>query len=272
MPFARFQSTADGSKPKPRSTNHSTRSLHESKSSCITITVVPIAYHFNNSNSFSDSKHFVCSTCHKCIFNANHDAYITKFLKEVNSHAKTQSNKTRNNNKPIQKSHTRKPIRQIFKRHKFSPNKTSAVYEKTSPRSDLRWKPVGRIFNTIGLRWVPTGKILASYTTKDNSEPTHGSNVDITNIHKCKQTSNLSAADISETSVEVDSKLIRQMIWKVYSILCSTNNSNGENQVVSKSSDVPTADASDKHQQQPDSTSSTSTLATTVTTDGNFDL
>ncbi|GJZ31282.1 hypothetical protein Tco_0576329 [Tanacetum coccineum] len=47
---------------------------------------------------------------------------------------------------------------------------------------------------------------------------------------------------------------------------------NEENQVVSKSSAVTTADASDKRQQQPDSTSSTSTLATTVTADGNFDL
>ncbi|GJW10456.1 hypothetical protein Tco_1576283 [Tanacetum coccineum] len=48
--------------------------------------------------------------------------------------------------------------------------------------------------------------------------------------------------------------------------------SNGLNQGISKSSVVTAADASDKHQQQPDSTSSTSTLATTVTTDGNFDL
>ncbi|GKA71264.1 retrovirus-related pol polyprotein from transposon TNT 1-94 [Tanacetum coccineum] len=47
---------------------------------------------------------------------------------------------------------------------------------------------------------------------------------------------------------------------------------NGENQVVSKSFAVTTADASDKRQQQPDSTSSTSTLATSVTVDGNFDL
>ncbi|GJT50254.1 hypothetical protein Tco_0976411 [Tanacetum coccineum] len=47
---------------------------------------------------------------------------------------------------------------------------------------------------------------------------------------------------------------------------------NGENQVVSKSSAVTIVDASDKHQQQPDSTSSTSTLATPVTADGNFDL
>ncbi|GKF07504.1 hypothetical protein Tco_0041728 [Tanacetum coccineum] len=39
---------------------------------------------------------------------------------------------------------------------------------------------------------------------------------------------------------------------------------NGENQVVLKSSAVTTADASDKRQQQPDSTSSTLTLATSV--------
>ncbi|GJU43987.1 hypothetical protein Tco_1201253 [Tanacetum coccineum] len=47
---------------------------------------------------------------------------------------------------------------------------------------------------------------------------------------------------------------------------------NGENQVVSKSSVVTTTDASNKRQQQPDSTSSTSTLATTVTANGNFDV
>ncbi|GKB80394.1 hypothetical protein Tco_0947289 [Tanacetum coccineum] len=47
---------------------------------------------------------------------------------------------------------------------------------------------------------------------------------------------------------------------------------NGENQVVLKSSAVTTTDASNKRQQQPDSTSSTSTLATTVSANGNFDL
>ncbi|GJU44862.1 retrovirus-related pol polyprotein from transposon TNT 1-94 [Tanacetum coccineum] len=46
---------------------------------------------------------------------------------------------------------------------------------------------------------------------------------------------------------------------------------NGENQVVLKSSVVTTPDASNKPQ-QPDSTSSTSTLATTVTANKNFDL
>nr|GEW22750.1 RNA-directed DNA polymerase, eukaryota [Tanacetum cinerariifolium] len=72
---------------------------------------------------------------------------------EVNSRAKIQSNKTRNSNKPIeQKSHTQKPVRKIFTGHRFSPNMTSVVYEKTSPRFDLRWKPTGRIFKTVGLR------------------------------------------------------------------------------------------------------------------------
>ncbi|GKD18751.1 hypothetical protein Tco_1207909, partial [Tanacetum coccineum] len=45
--------------------------------------------------------------------------------------------------------------------------------------------------------------------------------------------------------------------------------SNEENQVVSKSSDVTTADAFDKRQQQQDSTSSTSSLATTISANGN---
>nr|GEY34245.1 hypothetical protein [Tanacetum cinerariifolium] len=88
---------------------------------------------------------------------------------EVNSRTKVQSHKTRIRNKPVdQKRHTQKPGRQIFRGHRFSPNKTSAVYEKTSPRSDLRWKPTGRIFKSVGLRWIPTGKLFASCTRKDD--------------------------------------------------------------------------------------------------------
>ncbi|GKF67654.1 hypothetical protein Tco_0197333, partial [Tanacetum coccineum] len=46
---------------------------------------------------------------------------------------------------------------------------------------------------------------------------------------------------------------------------------NGENQVVSKTSVVTTTDASNKRQQQqPDSTLSTSTQATTISANGNF--
>nr|GEY94211.1 uncharacterized mitochondrial protein AtMg00810-like [Tanacetum cinerariifolium] len=66
MHSARFQSTANGSKPKPRSTNHSTRSLLVSKSNCVRIMIVPKVDHSKNSGSFSDSKHFVCLTFQKC--------------------------------------------------------------------------------------------------------------------------------------------------------------------------------------------------------------
>ncbi|GJV29513.1 hypothetical protein Tco_1385961 [Tanacetum coccineum] len=253
IPSARFQSTADGSKPKPRSTNHSTRSLPVSKSSCVTITAVPKADHSKSSSSFLDSKHFVCSTCHKCVFNANHDACITKLLKE------------------------------IFTRHRFSPNKTFVVYEKTSPRSNLMLKPTGRIFKSVGLRWIPTGKLFESCISKDDSEPTHGSNVYIPNIDKFKQTLDVSAGtsinvqkeqslDLSAGTLCNVNKENLRVCWKVHSVLCSTNMSIEKIKLFQKSSAVTTADASNKRQQQHDSTSSTSTLATSITADGNFDM
>ncbi|GJY15749.1 hypothetical protein Tco_0386171 [Tanacetum coccineum] len=212
---ARIQTTADDSKPKPRSNNQTSRSLPVSKSSRVTITAVPKADH--------------------------------------------------------------------SKRHRFSPNKTSAVYEKTSPRSDLRWKPTGRIFKSVGLRWIPTGKLFDSCTSKVDSEPPHGSNVDILNIHECKQTLDVSAG----TSINVQKEQSLDLSAEVHQAaeIVTTSNEldllfgplfdeyfNGENQVVLKSSAVTTTDASNKRQQQPDSTSSTSTLATTVTANGNFNL
>ncbi|GKE11634.1 hypothetical protein Tco_1415185, partial [Tanacetum coccineum] len=67
-----------------------------------------------------------------------------------------------------------------------------------TPRSCLRWKPTGKIFKTVGLRWVPTGKILTSSTTKVDSEPTNGSNDDISNQYECKQTLDVSTAMTSD--------------------------------------------------------------------------
>ncbi|GKC16765.1 hypothetical protein Tco_1013547 [Tanacetum coccineum] len=229
MHSARFQSTADDSKPKPRNNNQTPRSLLVSKSSCVTITTVPKIDHSKSSSSFSDSKNFVCWTCHKCVFNANHDACITKLLKEVNSRAKIQSQKTRN------------------------------MYEKTSHRSDLRWKTTGKFFKYVGLRWIPTGKLFDSCTSKVDSEPPHGSYVDIPNIHECKQTLDVSAG----TSINVQKE---QHLDLSADTLCNVNKENIRFFVVTA------ADASVKRQQQPDSTSSTSTLATSVTADRNFDL
>ncbi|GJZ21309.1 hypothetical protein Tco_0558348 [Tanacetum coccineum] len=199
MPSARTHHSPNTCTPKPRSNNQTSRNWPASKSCEETLKAMQKADHSRNPSSFSDFKHFVCSTCQKCVFNANHDACITKFLKEVNSRAKIQPNKTRNSNKPVDPtSHTQKPGRKIVTGHSFSLNKSSAVHEKTNtPRSYLRWIPTGRIFNTAGLKWVPTGKTFTSSTTKVDCELPNGSNDYITNPYKCDQTLNVSAGTLN---------------------------------------------------------------------------
>nr|GEW33538.1 hypothetical protein [Tanacetum cinerariifolium] len=51
----------------------------------------------------------------------------------------------------------------------------------------------GKIFKTAGLRWVPTGNIFTSSTTKVDSEPTNGSDEDITNNYEYEQTFDVNA-------------------------------------------------------------------------------
>ncbi|GJQ90867.1 hypothetical protein Tco_0002006 [Tanacetum coccineum] len=199
MPSARSQSTTNGSKPKPRINNQKSRNWHASKCSCVTTKTVPIAEHSRNSRSFSDSKHFVCSTCQKCVFNENHDSCVTKFLNEVNLRAKVPSHKTTTRYKPVeQTSVAKKPERQIPIGHRFSIEKSSGVHEKIiTPRSCLRWKPTSKIFKTVGLKWIPTGKIFTSSTTKVDSKLTNGSNDDITNQYECEQTLDVSAGTLN---------------------------------------------------------------------------
>ncbi|GJS69331.1 reverse transcriptase domain-containing protein [Tanacetum coccineum] len=200
MPSARSQSTANGSKPKPRINNQKSRNWHASKSSCVTTKTVPIAEHSRNSRNFFDSKHFVCSTCQKCVFNANHDNCVTKFLNEVNSCAKVPSNKTTTRNKPVeQTSFAIKPKRQIPKGHRFSIKDFPLCYEKQLLlESCLKVETDLNFFKTVGLRWVPTGKIFTSSTTKVDSEPPNGLNEDITNLYECEQTLNVSVAMTSD--------------------------------------------------------------------------
>nr|GEW71401.1 hypothetical protein [Tanacetum cinerariifolium] len=140
MPYARSQSTANGRKPKPKSDTQTSRNWPAFKSSFATTKTVPIEEHPRNSSNFFDLKHFVCSTCQKCVFNANHYFYVIKFLKEVKSRAKVPSNKTTKRNKPVEQiSVAKKPERQIPKGHRFSIKKNFIVHEKTmTPRSCLR--------------------------------------------------------------------------------------------------------------------------------------
>ncbi|GJY13559.1 hypothetical protein Tco_0382868 [Tanacetum coccineum] len=171
--------------------------------------------HSRNSRNFSDSKHFVCSTCQKCVFNANHDSCVTKFLKEVNSRAKVPSNKTTNKNKPVEQIRVAtKPKRQIPKGHRFSIKKTTTMHEKTtSPRSCLRWQPMGRILKIVCLRWVPTGKTFASSTTKVESEPPNGSNADIPNQCESEQALNVSAGTLLSTGTSFNPTEEGLRVW-----------------------------------------------------------
>ncbi|GJT57694.1 hypothetical protein Tco_0992748 [Tanacetum coccineum] len=97
----------------------------------------------------------------------------------VNSRALAQkkdekSNKTTKRYIPVEKkSESRNHGRQIPIGQRFTPNKSSNVYLKTTtPRSGLTWKPTGRIFTHVGLQWIPIRKSIKGrdrYTTQNRS-------------------------------------------------------------------------------------------------------
>ncbi|GJS93049.1 retrovirus-related pol polyprotein from transposon TNT 1-94 [Tanacetum coccineum] len=115
-----------------------------------------------------------CPTCKKCLYSPNHDECVLEYLSRLNPRASAQnkdakSHKITKRYMPVENSSaSKKQERQIPTRHRFSNNKTTTVPEKImNPRSCLRCKV--------------------------ESEPTHGSNVDIHHIHGCKRTLGLSA-------------------------------------------------------------------------------
>ncbi|GJY84282.1 hypothetical protein Tco_0497658 [Tanacetum coccineum] len=211
MASTRAHCTPNACTPKPRNIY---RSSPVSKCSGGMSNGEPLVDHSRNSSFFLDSKQFVCSTCQKCIFYANHDDCITKVLNKVNSRAKVQSPKIRNNNPVEPKNHTHKPGRQNGIGQRFSLNKSSAVHKKPhTPRSCLRWKPTGRIFKTVSLRWIPTGKVFIDSTTKVDSKHPNGSNDDIANPYECNQTLYCSAGTSNSsagTSVNPLKERLRQ--------------------------------------------------------------
>ncbi|GKD66399.1 hypothetical protein Tco_1308507 [Tanacetum coccineum] len=198
----------------------------------------------------------VCVMCKQCLVTANHDVGVLNYVNNMNSHADNQSANV--------------SIRKNQKKHKANAKKSKELGSKGSlassrpskPRSCFRWIPTGRIF-------AMCGKLTASNNTKNKSEKSMCDNASTSNPSEPSS----KGFPISTSLLDrYDSHDVNDKSWKVYSVICSTNYSNGENQVVSKSSTVTTADASDKRQQQQDSTSSTSTLTTTITATGNFDL
>ncbi|GJW73797.1 integrase, catalytic region, zinc finger, CCHC-type containing protein [Tanacetum coccineum] len=63
----------------------------------------------------------VCLSCNECLFSANHDACVVKYLKDVQKHKKAKN----------------------FKQ-----------------KEKKQWKPTGRVFTLVGLRWKATGRMF----------------------------------------------------------------------------------------------------------------
>ncbi|GKF69752.1 hypothetical protein Tco_0202809 [Tanacetum coccineum] len=125
------------------------------------------------------------------------------------------------------------------KKHKVNVIKSNKVESKGSLASSRTRKP--RTY----LRWLPTGRTFDLYGYISSS-------------------SNTERFQISGGKTRVPSEIIQEWLmynsvhnsvfkekgssWKVYSVISLTKYSNGENQVVSMSSAVTTADAFDKRQ------------------------
>ncbi|GKD02530.1 hypothetical protein Tco_1177504 [Tanacetum coccineum] len=174
----------------------------------------------DSSNARTLNVNAICVECGKCMFNSNHDACVSKYLNDVNARTKkpkvmhiSASKQKRKTNKSVATPHKKtvtsdttiqKP-KSYFKELYENTNKAlkwwiekkcplEYKWTQTTPsRPSLKWKPTGRIFSNVRLRWVSTGKLFNSCTGKVDSEPAHGSIVDIHHIHACKQTLGLSA-------------------------------------------------------------------------------
>ncbi|GJS10166.1 hypothetical protein Tco_0366962 [Tanacetum coccineum] len=102
-----------------------------------------------NQKSFLKSKDLACPTCKKCIYSANRDECILKYLSQVNSRAsvqkkQAQSHKTTKRYIPVEKKSDSKNYgRQILIGQRFSPNKSSngVIWKTRLLDRGPTWKP-----------------------------------------------------------------------------------------------------------------------------------
>ncbi|GKC60805.1 hypothetical protein Tco_1088403 [Tanacetum coccineum] len=85
----------------------------------------------------------VCATCGKCVFNSNHDACVSKFLKDVNARTKKP------NVVPIS---TRKPKSQANK-SVATPHKKTVASESTITNSKSYYRSSNKNCTCVG-EWV----------------------------------------------------------------------------------------------------------------------
>nr|GFB51046.1 putative reverse transcriptase domain-containing protein [Tanacetum cinerariifolium] len=111
---------------------------------------------------------------------------------------------------PVEKKcYSKKHNSQIPIGQKFSPNKSSTVYLKTTPpRSGLTWKPIGRIFTQVGLKWIPIIKSVETHYNMNNSASPLGKETHNLNTTICANSSSLSAEHEQHLRIMLD--ILRQ--------------------------------------------------------------
>ncbi|GJU41050.1 gag-pol polyprotein [Tanacetum coccineum] len=214
----------------------------------------------------------VCAMCKQCFVTGNHDVCMLNYVNDMNSRADNQSaNVSKLENQKKHKANVRKS-------KELGSQGSLASSRPSKPRNCLRWVPTRRIF-------AMCGKLIASSNTENKSDKSVCDNASTSNPSKPSSKGFSNSTSLLGSALYLKKKRNLLVFTSVDMIVMTSmveleslfghlfdELSNGENQVVSKSSDVTTADAFDKRQQQQDSTSSTSSLATTISADGNFDL
>ncbi|GKB47259.1 hypothetical protein Tco_0898012, partial [Tanacetum coccineum] len=136
---ARLPNTANGNKLKPMNFNQQPRKWPPSMSSRVSNRTVNISEPPRNQKTFLKSKDLACPTCKKCIYNANHDEYILKYLSKVHSRASSQKK------------------------------------DAQSLKTTKRYMPVEkkcRIFTQVGLKWILIRKSVETrYNMNDSASP-----------------------------------------------------------------------------------------------------
>ncbi|GJS62793.1 probable E3 ubiquitin-protein ligase LOG2, partial [Tanacetum coccineum] len=155
---------------------------------------------YNDSlNSRTSNVNAVCAECGKCVFNSNHDACVSKHFNDVNARTKKPKVVPISASKPKRK--TNKSVATTHKKTVASDTtiqKPKSYFKEFYENTNKAWKWWIEKKCPSEYKWTQTTpsrprKSFNYCTGKVESEPTHGSNVDIPHIHACKQTLGLSA-------------------------------------------------------------------------------
>ncbi|GKB40918.1 hypothetical protein Tco_0885860 [Tanacetum coccineum] len=128
VPSTSVKSSTNASGSIPRSNTKNTRILQTSSSNQkyqkVEAHTRNVKSSLDKGNSMSKS---VCSTCKKCLFDANHDLCVVNYLSDVNARARAKS------------------VKSIKKKE---------------------WKTTGKMFKNVGYKWVPTGRTFTLVRNK----------------------------------------------------------------------------------------------------------